>query len=167
MSRQIEDYVSGQLVRETAEELVTQSVSRWLVGELGYRKEQLQTRPQWRVPRSPGVARSGGWPCDLVIFGTPGERGTASAVQAIFEMKAPTKLKTSRDLEHAERELKQYLQNEAAPRIGVLTNGIGPDSVTHVFYKYFKDDQIQWRELRAFPRAGEEPDLGSRSLKRK
>jgi hypothetical protein len=33
-TRQIEDYISGKLVRETAEERVTQAVSRWLVEEI-------------------------------------------------------------------------------------------------------------------------------------
>lgn len=167
MTRQVEDYISGRLVRDTAEERVTQLVSRWLVEEMGYAKGQIKTRPQWRVPRSPGAARGAGWPCDLVIFDDEEHLDRAEAVRVIFEMKAPNKLGNARDMEHAERELKQYLQNEAAPKLGVLTNGVGPDSVMRVFYKFFKDGDIQWRELRAFPRAGDEPDLGTKTLRRR
>lgn len=167
MTRQIEDYISGKLVRETAEERVTQMVSRWLVEEMGYSKTQIKTRPQWRVPKSPGAARSAGWPCDLVIFSEQQTLDQPEAVVAIFEMKAPNKLRNAKDMEHTERELKQYLQNEAAPKLGVLANGVDSDSVMRVFYKFFEKGEIQWRELRAFPRAGEQPDLGTKTLRRR
>jgi len=166
-SRRVSDYVSGVSVRETAEERVTQLVSKWLVEELGYDKAQIRTRPQWRVPKSPGAARRAGWPCDLVLFESANQYEQPTAIRAIFEMKAPNKLSNVRDMEHAERELKQYLQNEQGATLGVLTNGLDENGVIRVFYKFFRENQIQWRELRAFPHAGEEPDLGSKTLKRR
>jgi type I restriction enzyme M protein len=165
--RQVQDYISGELVRDSAEERVTQIVAKWLVEEMGYEKSQIQTRPQWKVPKSPGSARSSGWPCDLVIFDAPEGQGRAERATSIFEIKAPNKLATAREMEHTERELKQYVEREPAARLAVLSNGIGDDAVMRVFYKFYKDGDIEWRELRAFPRAGEEPDLGTRTLKRK
>jgi len=42
------DFISGLEVRATPEEAVVQVLARWLVG-LGYRKEQIQTRPQFGI----------------------------------------------------------------------------------------------------------------------
>src|SRR5262249_43396421 len=141
--------------------------SRWLVEEMSYERTQIRTRPQWRVPKSPGSARSSGWPCDIVVFQSTQVFDQPLGIRAIFEIKAPSKLSSAKETEHAERELKQYLQNEQSASIGVLTNGVDVDSVMRVFYKFFKDGAIHWRELRAFPRAGEPPDLGTRTLRRR
>jgi transcriptional regulator with XRE-family HTH domain len=42
------DFISGTEVRETPEELVVQALSKWLVA-IGYRKDQIQTRPQFGI----------------------------------------------------------------------------------------------------------------------
>jgi hypothetical protein len=88
-TRQIEDYGSGELVRDTAEERVTQLVSRWLGADMGYDKAQVRARPQWRVPKSPGSARSAGWPCDLVVFESLDAYEQPERIRAIIEVKAP------------------------------------------------------------------------------
>ena len=167
MPQEVQDYVSGMLTKDGPEERVTQEICRWLVEVMGYDKAQLQTRPQWKVPRSPSSGRSNGFPCDIAVFDSPTTRGQHAHLEAILEIKAPNRLKTPAETEKAERELKLYLQNEPVPKLGVLTNGVGPDRILRIFYKFFRDDQIQWRELRAFPRAGELPDLGTRTITRR
>ncbi|MBW3671748.1 MAG: type I restriction enzyme HsdR N-terminal domain-containing protein, partial [Acidobacteria bacterium] len=61
-------YVSGTLVNEGPEERVTQLLAHHLIDTLGYERRQIRTRPQWRIPKSPGTRRSAGYPVDLVVF---------------------------------------------------------------------------------------------------
>jgi type I restriction enzyme M protein len=159
--RKISDFVSGALVNDGPEERITQVLTRHLVDDLGYSKAQIRTRPQWRVPRSPGTARSRGFPVDVIVFRDEAGYDDSSAAYMIFECKAASHRLTERD----EEELKLYLQNEPAARLGVLFNGFGGEDdegqVPRVFFKWIKPDgSIEFRELAGFPRAGEPPDLG-------
>src|SRR5215467_6762156 len=64
----IEDYISGQLVKATAEETeAVQVFSRRLVEDYGYPRTSIQTRPQWRVRSSPG-SRKRSFPVDIAVF---------------------------------------------------------------------------------------------------
>ena len=51
---QIQDFVSGQWIRATPEEIdAVQILSRRLVEDYGYAPAQIQTRPQFRVRKRP------------------------------------------------------------------------------------------------------------------
>ena len=64
----VPDYISGELVRATAEEVeATQVLSRRLVEDYGYPKEHIQTRPQFRVRRRPSDEEKS-FPVDIAIF---------------------------------------------------------------------------------------------------
>lgn len=160
MARQVTDYISGQLVNDGPEERVTQRLSKYLIEACGYSKAQIKTRPQWRVPRSPSQ-RGRGFPVDLIVFKDEAGFDDQRAAYMIFEVKAASHRFTQRD----EDELKLYLQNEHAARLGVLFNGFGDEDddgqAPRVFYKWIKPDgSIEFRELAGFPNAGEPPDLG-------
>ena len=50
----VTDYISGQSVKETLEELeAVQVFSKILVEDYGYPKEHIETRPQFRVKGEP------------------------------------------------------------------------------------------------------------------
>jgi hypothetical protein len=54
----VTDYISGKQVKATAEEIeAVQVFARKLVDDLGYPKDHIQTRPQYRVRSAPQVAR--------------------------------------------------------------------------------------------------------------
>jgi type I restriction enzyme M protein len=66
----IEDYISGQMVRATPEEIdAVQVFARRLVEDFGYPKANIRTRPQWRVRSSPGSRRHS-YPVDIAVFKT-------------------------------------------------------------------------------------------------
>lgn len=57
---QVVDYISGQLVRATSEEIdAVQVFARRLVEDYGYAKDQIQTRPQFRVRKRPSDEAKG------------------------------------------------------------------------------------------------------------
>ncbi len=63
----LEDYISGQQVPATPEEIeAVQVFARQLVEDYGYSKDQIQTRPQWRVKSRPSDLK--GYPVDIVVF---------------------------------------------------------------------------------------------------
>ena len=54
MGEKIIDYISGQLIEARPEEVnATQPFSKMLVEDYGYEKEDIITRPQFRVKRNP------------------------------------------------------------------------------------------------------------------
>jgi Type I restriction enzyme R protein N terminus (HSDR_N) len=68
-SKQIIDYISGRTVIATPEEIdAVQVFSRRLVEELGYSKELIQTRPQFRVRPRPSESITRGYPVDIAVF---------------------------------------------------------------------------------------------------
>jgi len=64
----IYDYISGEQVKATPEEVeAVQIFARQLVEDYGYSKNQIQTRPQYRVKSSPSdTAKS--YPLDIIVF---------------------------------------------------------------------------------------------------
>lgn len=67
----IKDYISGQLVKSTPEEVeAVQPFSKILVEDYGYPKEYIQTRPQWRVKVRPSDVKKE-YPVDIAIFSEP------------------------------------------------------------------------------------------------
>ena len=64
----IEDFISGTPVRATPEEVeAVQVFSKMLVDDYGYRKELVQTRPQWRVKVRPSDTKKE-YPVDIAVF---------------------------------------------------------------------------------------------------
>ena len=56
---EIQDFISGQWIRATPEEVdAVQILSRRLVEDYGYDREQIQTRPQFACGNAPRMKRS-------------------------------------------------------------------------------------------------------------
>ena len=64
------DYISGEIVKATPEEVnAVQVYSKMLVSDYMYKKDQIQTRPQFRVKASPSDTEYK-YPVDIVVFKT-------------------------------------------------------------------------------------------------
>ncbi len=61
----ITDIISGKLITDSREERVTQKLARWLL-TLGYSKSQIQTHPQYHIPRLGSSRKT--LAVDLAIF---------------------------------------------------------------------------------------------------
>ncbi|RMB71835.1 hypothetical protein AYK61_21895 [Rhodococcus sp. SBT000017] len=90
---------------------------------LGWKREQLQWKPEWRVPKSPHDAAKretsssfSGWPVDLVLFQDEDHIGSWEYVLVVFEFKAP-------NLMEGVSQLEIYLNREPRARMGYWTNG--------------------------------------------
>jgi type I restriction enzyme M protein len=110
------DKASGRLVIAGPEEVeATQPLLEILIREAGWSPEQIQSRPQWRVPPSPSAKRR--WPVDVAVFDKPEHKGNEDHVLMICECKRP-------DEASGIRQLKTYLDREPHARLGVWFNGI-------------------------------------------
>lgn len=145
----VRDYISGQPVRATPEEVeAVQVFVKRLVEDLGYPKELITTRPQFRVRARPSGQRSRGYPVDIAVFSD--ERQLEDDAQILIECKR----KTRRD---GEKQLRIYLTMSSAP-IGVWFNG--KDHI-YLHKKYRPDGTIEWVTLPAIPRYGQSiADIG-------
>ena len=64
----LKDYISGEEIKATPEEVeAVQVFSEILVEDYSYPKEQLQTRPQWRVKVRPSDTKKE-YPIDIGVF---------------------------------------------------------------------------------------------------
>lgn len=109
----IPDYVSGEPVRATPEELeAVQVFARRLVEDYGYPKDHVQTRPQFRVRKRPSDDRRS-FPIDIAVF-----RGSKKTEDELF-MIVECKKKNRRE---GVAQLKLYLDMSPA-EIGVWFNG--------------------------------------------
>lgn len=109
---QVVDYVSGEFVRATPEEVgAVQVFSKRLVEEYGYPKEFIQTRPQFRVKESPSGQER--WPVDIAVFLSPEKKYDDAYI--LVECKKPQK-------KDGEKQLKIYM-NLCPASIGVWFNG--------------------------------------------
>ncbi len=126
------DYISGQQVKATPEEInATQTYSRILVDDYGYSPAQIQTRPQFRVKASPSDTEYK-YPIDIVVFkSTERKRGQEYIV---VECKKPTR-------EDGIEQLKLYLKFSEA-ELGVWFNGEN----THYIRKIIKNGRIEFNE---------------------
>jgi len=62
------DYISNEQVKATPEEVeAVQVFAKQLVEDYGYSKEQIQTRPQYRVKASPSDTTKS-YPLDIIVF---------------------------------------------------------------------------------------------------
>ena len=111
--RTIPDYITGAAVRATPEEVeAVQPFARRLVDDFGYRREQIQTHPQYRIRRSPSDP-SRTYPVDIAVFGGAGR--TEDDLLLVVECKKPT-------VRSGQRQLELYLDMCAA-KVGVWFNG--------------------------------------------
>lgn len=111
------DALSGrQIVAGPEERDATQPFVHYLVQRLGWDPKQIQTRPQWRVAKSPSQPRSAGYPVDIAIFDSPERCGDPEHIRIIVECKAP-------DVKSGIRELKTYLSLEPEARLGIWFDG--------------------------------------------
>lgn len=109
------DYASGRWVVAGEEEInATQPLLEMLIDELGWSKDQIQSRPQWRVKAAPSDTRK--WPVDVVLFDDPAHAGDPEHLSVICECKKPTE-------ESGIEQLKIYMQLEPAVRLGIWFNG--------------------------------------------
>jgi type I restriction enzyme M protein len=144
---QIVDFISGQLVRETPEETdAVQVFSRRLVEDYGYLRSQIQTRPQFRVRKSPSD-ESKTYPVDIAVF------QSASRIEENLAIIVECKKKNRKD---GLAQLKLYLDMSPA-EIGVWFNG---DDHAYI-QKVLSKEGRTWNELPNIPRKGQRvEDIG-------
>src|SRR4030042_2000285 len=81
----IPDYISGQPVKATPEEVeAVQVFARRLVEDYGYPKEHIQTRPQHRVRKHPSDEEKS-YPVDIAVFKS--EKKTEDQLFMVIECK--------------------------------------------------------------------------------
>lgn len=146
--KDILDFVSGVRVKATPEEIgAVQVFSKRLVEEFGYTRSQIQTRPQYRVRKSPSDEEKS-YPVDIAVF--QNDKKTEDNLFIIIECKAPDKKK-------GESQLKLYMDMSSA-EIGVWFNGN-----EHLYLRKIlhKDGKRTYQELPSIPRRGQRiEDIG-------
>jgi len=147
----INDYISGQRVKATEEEVeAVQVFAKRLVEDFGYPRTHITTRPQFRVRVRPSQeGRQRGYPVDIAVFAS--DKKLEDDARIIVECKKPTR----RD---GEKQLKLYLAMSSAT-VGVWFNG-----KDHVYlYKELRaDGSIEWVPLPTIPKYGQSlSDIGS------
>ncbi|MDW9468673.1 N-6 DNA methylase [Sinorhizobium meliloti] len=146
----ITDYISGKSVRATPEELdAVQVFSKRLVEELGYPKEYIQTRPQFRVRSSPSGGKAKSYPIDIAVF------SAARKLESDSYMIVECKKRTRKD---GEEQLKIYMTMSPA-QIGVWFNG---HDHLYLLKEYREGGEIHWSSLPSLPKFGQTiSDIGT------
>jgi type I restriction enzyme M protein len=143
----IRDFVSGVEVRATPEEVdAVQVFARRLVDDLGYELDQLQTRPQFRVRRSPSDEKKS-YPVDIAVF--EDHRREDERLKIVVECK-------KRNRSEGRRQLELYLTMSHA-ELGAWFNGD-----EHLYLrKQYRDGEILFDEIPVLPRRGQRiEDIG-------
>ena len=144
----IVDYISGQPVKATPEEIdAVQVFSQRLVEDYGYRKEEVQTRPQYRVRVRPSDEERS-FPVDIAVFTS--SRRTEDGLFMVVECK-------KKDRKDGEHQLRLYMDMSAA-EIGVWFNG-----EEHIYLRkvHHKDGRRTYEPLPNIPRRGQRiEDIG-------
>jgi len=103
----IQDYISGQEVKATPEEVdAVQIFSKQLVEDYGYPKNHIQTRPQFRVKVRPSDTKKE-YPVDIAVFSN--ERKVEDEVYIIVECKKKNRKDGKGQLQDYLRFSKSYL----------------------------------------------------------
>jgi hypothetical protein len=91
--------------------------------KLGWDKNQIQYKPEWRVPQTPSEASRRekdqsfkSFPIDIAIFDHPSHVGEYQHLQIIIETKAP-------NLKEGLNQLEIYMSLEPYVLLGIWTNG--------------------------------------------
>lgn len=144
----VRDFVSGELVRATQEEIdAVQIFSKRLVEEYGYEKSQIQTRPQFRVRKRPSDEEKS-YPVDIAVFHS--DKKSEDELFLVVECKRPSK-------KEGEHQLRLYMDMSPA-ELGVWFNG-----EEHLYLRkmVFKDGRRVYSELPNIPRRGQRiEDIG-------
>ena len=145
---EIQDFISGQWVRATPEEVeAVQILSRRLVEDYGYDKEQIQTRPQFRVRKRPSDEEKS-YPVDIALFKT--DRKTEDNLFLIAECK-------KKNRKDGLAQLKLYMDMSPA-EVGVWFNGQDHAYLRKVLHA---DGSRTYEELPNIPRKGQRiEDIG-------
>lgn len=149
MARQdkIIDYISGVEVNATPEEIeAVQVFSRQLVEDYGYKKDQIQTRPQFRVKVRPSDTKKE-YPVDIAVF--KDESKKEDEVYIIVECK-------KKNRKDGKGQLEDYLRFSKAS-LGVWFNG-----EERLFIRKFeKEGKIFFPEIPNIPLSGQRiEDIG-------
>jgi len=142
------DYISGQHVKATPEEvLAVQVFSRRLVEDYGYPKEHIQTRPQYRVRKWPSDEEKS-YPIDIGVFRSSGK--TEDNLFLVVECK-------KKNRKDGIAQLKLYLDMSASD-VGVWFNG---DEHEYLRKIHHKDGSRTYDSLPNIPRYGQRiEDIG-------
>lgn len=128
----IKDYISGIEVKATPEEIeAVQVFSKILVEDYGYPKENIQTRPQFRVKASPSDEIYK-YPIDITVFSNSSKNRDEAYI--VVECK-------KKNRKDGLEQLKHYLEFSTAS-IGVWFNG----NEKLFIRKYYKDEKIFFDE---------------------
>ena len=141
------DFISGQKVKAGPEEIkAVQVFSKRLVNEYGYTKNQITTRPQFRIKSSPSGQEK--YPIDIAVFRDDGK--FYRNLFMIVECKKPNRV-TGRD------QLEIYMGLSSA-EIGVWFNGN-----EHLYLQkiHLTGGRITYREIPNIPKRGQRiEDIG-------
>lgn len=141
------DYISGIEVNATPEEVeAVQVFARQLVEDYGYKKEQIQTRPQFRVKVRPSDTKKE-YPVDIAVFND--KKKNEDDVYIIVECK-------KKNRKDGKGQLEDYLRFSKAS-LGVWFNG----DERLFLRKFEKDGKIIFQEIPNIPVAGQRiEDIG-------
>ena len=141
------DYISGIEVNATPEEVeAVQVFARQLVEDYGYKKEQIQTRPQFRVKARPSDTKKE-YPVDIAVFND--KMKNEDDVYIIVECK-------KKNRKDGKGQLEDYLRFSKAS-LGVWFNG----DERLFLRKFEKDGKIIFQEIPNIPVAGQRiEDIG-------
>ena len=143
----ITDFISGELVKSTPEEIeAVQVFSRILVEDYNYPKSNIQTRPQWRVNSRPSDTKKE-YPIDIAVFNS--DQKSEDNIHIIIECK-------KRQRKDGRGQLESYLRFSKA-FLGVWFNG-----EERLFLKKFeKNGRVEFREIPNIPLYGQRiEDIG-------
>lgn len=142
------DYISGQPVKASPEEVeAVQVFAHRLVEDYGYPKENIKTRPQYRVRKHPSDEKKS-YPVDIAVF-----RSSKKIEDNLF-MVVECKKKTRKD---GVAQLKLYLDMSPA-EVGVWFNGNEHEYLHKVHHK---DGSRTYEMLPNIPRFGQRiEDIG-------
>ena len=136
----IRDFISGKPVKASPEETeAVQIFARRLVEDLGYPKDRITTRPQFRVRPRPSEGPSRGYPVDIVVFSSSTRHEDEAYL--LVECKRPTR-------QDGEKQLRLYLSMSSA-QIGVWFNG---KDHLYLHKKYRPDGTLEWKVLPTLPK---------------
>ncbi len=143
------DYISGNEIKATPEEVeATQVFSKRLIDEYEFNKEDIQTRPQYFVRKSPSDETKKEWPVDIAVF--KNKSRAESDLIGVVECKK----KTRKD---GLEQLKLYMDMCSNIQWGVWFNG--EEQIN--FQKIKKDGDIIYIEIPNIPRKGQRlEDIG-------
>ena len=140
-SEVVADFISGKLVRATAEETESvQVLSRRLVEDYGYPKSAIATHPQYRVRKSPSD-ESKTFPVDIAVFSSPNQ--LEDDLFLIAECKAKTR-------KVGIAQLKLYMDMSAAT-VGIWFNG----DEHEYLWKVFRNGGRTYEQIPNIPKFGE------------